>query len=217
MQSLTQEFDEYSTQYYVLTPRDRARMKTLLAPMPLRATEAMFKTALHNSFMGQRLNLNSIETIQFCAFKHALAIVRHSHHNDDDTAPTSLHWRRLQAYKARCALFDLKYAAWLSPLTDQILKDAGNRLDKDRLEKRSLNEKLKVLGLKCSIPTIMRMAFTLACADAGLKRMEQHKYDSLAKEMLRDRSALAHYMRLQAPAVIDKEGKNNLLRFIGLN
>ena len=129
MQTVKPAFDHYSLQYYVITPRDRVRLATLLAPLPARESEHLFKAIMNKSFMASDMKETGIMSrIRFCAFRHALAIVRATpdgpHGRIDDTAAVEKHQQRLEKYVDHIRNYNVAYADALYPLEEKHLKRA---------------------------------------------------------------------------------------------
>ena len=121
--------DHYNTQYYVITPRDRVRLAGLIAPLPARETEHLFKMILNDSFMANDMKKNGIlDRIRFCAFRHALAIVRATPDGPsgwvNDPASVEKHQQRLEKYVGLIRDYDAAYAEALLPLQKKHIEPA---------------------------------------------------------------------------------------------
>jgi hypothetical protein len=120
MQDVTKNTDQYSLQYYVITPRDRVRLEALLAPVSLRHTEHIFKTILNDSFMAKTMEYAVMDRIRFCAFRHALGIVRATPEGTGltfgDKSLLEQSRKRLERYVGIIRDYEAAYEEALSPL-----------------------------------------------------------------------------------------------------
>lgn len=137
MQDVTKNTDQYSLQYYVITPRDRVRLAALLAPVSLRHTEHIFKTILNDSFMAKTMEYAVMDRIRFCAFRHALGIVRATPEGPGfrigDKSPLEQSRKRLERYVSIISAYEAAYEEALSPLQKNDLKSLKPKTSSQKL------------------------------------------------------------------------------------
>lgn len=115
MRLLKNDFNVGHFQYYVVMPRDRARLKQLLDPLPARETEELFKDMMERFFRAKPNDAPVLDRIRFCAFKNALAIVRATPENQTELQrghpELPRYQKRLDAAKARLQAYEEALAA----------------------------------------------------------------------------------------------------------